>query len=107
MRDEMVLEGLAGGMMGAGKWTPHISRDRFQLRYARRRKRMSYDRFFHKEYPIMARDSLPTDLYRPQSAQPYRQQAKHSLVEGMQGGIGGDLGRAACVKVPVRQNMRA
>ena len=63
--------------------------------------------FFLWEYPVMARDSLPTDLYRPQSAQPYRQQAKHSLVEGMQGGIGGDLGRAACVKVPVRQNMRA
>ena len=57
MRDEMVLEGLAGGMMGAGKWTPHISRDRFQLRYTRRRKRMSCKRFFPREYPIVARDS--------------------------------------------------
>ena len=53
----------------------------------------------------MARDSLPTDLYRPQSAQPYRKQAKYSLVEGVQGGGGGYLGRAGRVKEPAWWNM--
>jgi hypothetical protein len=36
--------GLAG-VDGAGKWTPRVSWDRLNLQYARRRKRMSCNRF--------------------------------------------------------------
>ena len=48
MRDEMVLEGLAGGMMGAGTWTPvAFTRDRVYLGGSWRRKSTGLGAFRH------------------------------------------------------------